>query len=175
MVIEGKISKESIDAVKKNIIENDHFPWYWLDKPVTKKHPGMHHTLIPRYNYDTNEGYRINSPYHDLFNKIFSDFCKTKKIKIKRILRSQLNLTWSFKAEYSEPHIDHEFKHSICIIYLNPFSKGSTYLFKENKMVKEIKAEEGKIVVFPGIKHATGFCKEENERRIICIISFEKQ
>ena len=130
--------------------------------------------MLPRYNYNTNEGRKINSPCYDFFNKIFLDFCKIKKIKVKRILRSQLNLTWSFKAKYSMPHTDHDFKHSICIMYLNTFSKGSTYLFKGKKVLKEIKAKEGKIVIFPGIKHATGFCKKENEKRIICIISFEE-
>ena len=73
MVIEGKIPKEALDAVKKNVVNNDDFPWYWLDKPVTKKYPCMHHLMMPRYNYNTNEGCRINSPYYDLFNKILRD------------------------------------------------------------------------------------------------------
>ena len=138
MLIEGKISKTDMEIIKEKIIDNKHFPWYWLDEPVTTKYPGMHHVVMPRYNYAANEGCIINSPCYGFFNKIFLDFCKEKKIKVKRILRVQLNLTWRFRAKYSKPHTDHDFKHSNCILYLNHFSKGSTYLFKGNKVLKEI-------------------------------------
>jgi hypothetical protein len=175
-IIESTLLKNDLKIITKDVVNNTYFPWYWLEKPVTKNHPGMHHSMLPRYNYKTNEGYKVNSPAFDFFKRVFLDFCKKKKIKVNRILRAQLNLTWYFKGTHSAPHEDHDFKHKICIIYLNDFTKGSTYLFEEKpykKITKEIKAKKGKIVIFPGVYHAAGFCGKQNEKRIICIISFD--
>lgn len=179
-VIESKISKKDLDLITKDVVNNDHFPWYWLQRPVSEKYPVMNHLMLPRYNYQTNEDYKVNSPAFDFFKNIFLNVCKSKKIKVNRILRAQLNLSWHNKGKYSDPHEDHDFKHSLCIMYLNDFTKGSTYLFKEKHpkingftISKEIKAEKGKIVIFPGVYHAMGFCGKPSEKRIICIISFD--
>jgi len=180
-VLEGKISRSDLTIIDKEILNNTHFPWYWLEKPVTEEYPCMSHVIIPRYNYKTNEGFVVNSPSFDFFKSVFNKFCKSKKIKVNRILRAQLNLIWNFKGTYSVPHVDHDFKHKICIMYLNDCTEGSTFLFKEKhpldkgkNIAKEIKSKKGKIVIFPGENlHASGFPKKENERRMICIISFD--
>jgi hypothetical protein len=180
-VLEGKISKSDLKTIDSLIVNNVFFPWYWLEKPVTNKYPCMSHIIIPRYNYETNEGFVINSSCFDFFQSIFNKFCKSKKIQVNRILRAQLNLTWNFTGIYSSPHVDHDFKHQVCIMYLNDCTEGSTFLFEEKhpltegkNIVKEIKSQKGKIVVFPGENlHAAGFPKKENERRIICIFSFD--
>ena len=182
---EGKISKKDLDIITKNIVNSDKYTWYYLKKPVTTKFPSFTHVMIPRYNYKTNEGYKINSPSFYFFNRIFREFCKKKKIKINRILRAAINLQVYYKEDHGEPHTDHPFPHSNCIMYLNTTTRGSTYLYKEKRskykttsypaknVLKEIKNKAGKIVVFPGDHyHAAGHCGKPNERRIVCVFTF---
>ena len=178
---EGYLNKKDIEYLDKTVTHNNMFPWYYLPEPVTKKYPCFTHILLPRYNYDTNKGLRINSSFYPSFTSIVENICSKNKIKIKRILRAALTLTWNFKGKHSKPHLDHPFEHINLIIYLNKFSKGSTFLFKETfndtagrKVIKEMKADKGKYIIFPGANyHAAGFPGKAGEVRIICIYTIE--
>jgi len=191
-IIEGKMSKKDLDQITKSIVNSNQFPWFYLDKPVSKRYPCFSHVMIPRYNYETNEGYRINSEVFSFFEKIFRNFCKKNNIKINRILRASLNLQTYFEPLHGDAHVDHHFKHKNCIMYLNTVTGGSTYVFKEKykkdlpgsyedgtafpakHILKEIKNKAGKIVVFPGENfHAAGHCRKPNEHRIIAIFTFD--
>tara|TARA_R110000803_G_scaffold48301_1_gene100308 strand:- start:1028 stop:1573 length:546 start_codon:yes stop_codon:yes gene_type:complete len=177
---EGDILKKDLKMIEKEIVNSNMFPWYYLPNPVTYKYPCFTHVLLPRYNYESNESVEVNSPSYYFFERLFKNFCKKKKIKVNRILRAALNLQMYFKEEMGTPHSDHDFPHQVCMIYLNTVTRGSTYVFKEktnvkkHKILKEIKNKAGKIVVFPGENyHAAGHCGKPNERRIICIFSFD--
>jgi len=194
---EGYITKKDLQEIKTNVVNNNMFPWYYYPEPVygfQKNYPCLTHTLLPRYNYDTDEGYRINSDYYFLFTDIIKKLCKKHKIKIKRILRAALNYTTYFKQKYSNTHFDHTFPHTNIIIYLNKFTKGSTFLFKETyksnpaisnkdrydpykakELIKEMTAEEGKYIIFPGENyHAAGSPGKDHEVRMICICTIEE-
>lgn len=195
---EGFISKKDLHEININVVRNDMFPWYFYAEPVygfQKSYPCFSHVLLPRYDYDTNEGFKINSNHYYLFINIIKKICKKHKIKIKRILRAAINSTTYFEKEYSNPHFDHTFPHTNIIIYLNKFTKGSTYLFEEtyitnppvskkdrydpytaNRLIKEMKAEEGKYIIFPGENyHAAGSPGEDDEVRMICICTLEEE
>ena len=131
LIKEGYIKKEDIEYLHKMVVTNNMFPWYVLPRPVSDNYPCMSHVLLPRYDYANNTGFKINSDLYEPMLHIIEGICKKHKIKIKRILRAQFNLTWKFKGKYSTPHFDHDFPHKNIIIYLNKFTKGSTYLFKE--------------------------------------------
>lgn len=186
-IYEGNISKKDLKTIDKELVHSNMFPWFYLQKPVTEKFPAFAHVLIPRYDYETNEGYKVNSASWEFFERIFLNFCKKNKIKVNRILRAAVNLQGYFKEDHGTPHTDHPFPHKVCIMYLNDIDRGSTYLFKEKefingkptntpakKIAKEIKQHKGKIVVFPGENyHAAGHCGKPNQVRIIVIISFD--
>jgi hypothetical protein len=180
---EGFISKKDLHEININVVRNDMFPWYVLPRPVSDNYPCMSHVLLPRYDYANNTGFKINSDLYEPMLHIIEGICKKHKIKIKRILRAQFNLTWKFKGKYSTPHFDHDFPHKNIIIYLNKFTKGSTYLFKEKyndkkakTIIKEMKADEGKYIVFPGENyHAAGFPGKEGQLRMVCIFTLEEE
>ena len=180
---EGYINKKDLEYINRFVVTNNMFPWYVLPRPVSEKYPCMSHVLLPRYDYENNTGFKINSDMYEPMLNIVEDICNKHKIKIKRILRAQFNLTWKFTGTYSSPHFDHSFPHKNIIIYLNKFTKGSTYLFKETykdkkakTVIKEMKADEGKYVIFPGENyHAAGFPGKEGELRMICIFTLEEQ
>ena len=191
-IIEGMMSKKDLDFIKNEIVCSDKFPWYYLAKPVSYTYPCFSHVMIPRYDYETNQGKMINSGYYNFFESVFLKFCKSKKIKVNRILRAGLNLQGYFEPIHGDAHVDHPFKHRNCIMYLNQVTKGSTYLFKEKfkknrkgssyegtvypakNILKEIKNKAGKIVIFPGENyHAAGHCGKPNERRIVAVFTFD--
>ena len=183
LLIEGMLPKEDIENIQKTVINNNMFPWYFLEAPVTKNYPCLTHTLLPRYDYKTNNGFKVNSTYYSYFTDLIERICKQHNIKIKRILRAACNLTWNFDGKHSNPHCDHDFPHLNIIFYLNKFTKGSTYLFKgtfkdtkAGKIIKEIKATKGKYAIFTGNNfHAAGFPSQENETRVVCIYTIEEK
>jgi hypothetical protein len=180
-IIEGKFNKADVDTLEANI-NNNMFPWYFLPSPVTPKYPCVTHVLIPRYNYSNDVGFEIRSTLHNLIYPIIERACEKNKIKIKRILRGQINFTWHNSGVHSDPHWDHDFPHDVFIYYINSFSKGSTFIFKETykdkkpkKIIKEITAKRGKYAIYPGENfHAAGFVGKPNEVRMICIYTFER-
>ena len=104
-VKEGYLNKKDMDYLNKVVVSNDMFPWYVLPKPVNEKYPCMSHVLLPRYDYKNNEGFKINSDLYGPMLDIINNICQKHKIKIKRILRAQFNLTWKFKGVYSTPDL----------------------------------------------------------------------
>jgi len=189
MVKEGYISTDKMDWINKNVINNQaSFPWYL--SPITVEGfktnwPCMIHQLLGRC--DGYKGGEITSPYYPFFTSLIEEICSQNGIKIKRFLRGAINCNFYHKIKHSHTHYDHDFDHVNIIIYLNKFSKGSTYLFKETskekpqpylakKVIKEIKADVGKYVIFPGENyHAAGGVGKDHECRIICIYNIETQ
>jgi len=180
--IEGDMSKKDLDIINKNVINSDIFPWYYCAQTVTtakdpNKHPCFTHILLPRHKF--NKDVKINSSCYYFFEKIFKSFCEKNKIKVNNILRANINLQTYFKEKMGEPHVDHDFPHKVCIMYLNTVTKGSTYVFKEKiktkkyNLLKEIKNKAGKIIIIPGEHyHSAGHCGETNEKKITCVFSF---
>ena len=188
MIKEGYISQKRLEWINENVIRNKNFSWYL--EPVTvlgfsKNWPAFSHTLITRYDYDKLSTGASNSDFEPFFTDLIKEICKENKLNLKRILRGAINYTSYFEEKHSHTHYDHNWPHLNIIIYLNSFSKGSTYLFKETysdviqphtakKIQKEMKADVGKYVIFPGENyHAAGSVGKDDEYRIICIYNIE--
>tara|TARA_Y100000592_G_C5412240_1_gene288695 strand:- start:413 stop:1018 length:606 start_codon:yes stop_codon:yes gene_type:complete len=188
MIKEGYISQKRLEWINDNVTRNQNFPWYHYPISVigfSKNWPSFTHTLIGRYDYDNLSEGEPNSEYEPFFTDLIKEICVENDIRLKRILRGGLNYTSYFKAKHSHTHYDHNWEHYNIIIYLNNFSKGSTYLFKETyedevspyeakKIIKEMKADVGKYVIFPGKNyHAAGSVGDDGEYRMICIYTIE--
>jgi len=182
-IIEGDFNNHDADILEANVANNNMFPWYFLPSPVTPKYPCVSHVIIPRYDYETNTGFKINSDMHKMIYPMMEKIFKKHKIKVKRILRGQVNFTWFNEGKHSDPHWDHDFPHDVFIYYINSFSKGSTYIYKETyndkkpkKIVKEIKAKKGRYAIYPGENfHAAGFVGKPEEVRMACVYTFERK
>ena len=184
------LNEDELKIVNEYILSS-HLPWYYQPAATKNRFPFFSHTIIKRL-CDTNKEQPIpNSNIFTFFNQIFMRFCKNHNIKVKKITRACLNLIYPYynnKYLTSDPHIDHEFKHKIFMIYLNTVSgdtiiydkkyqykKQSFYIEKIKKsfnILKLIKPEIGKCVCWNGeYYHAASFPKEEN-RRIVLVITF---
>ena len=195
-IIEGYMTEQDIQEIENNVLNNSHFPWFWEGRTTSDSYPAMMHVMVGRYDEPPLTEFKINSPYFNLFERIFLDFCHKNNIQVNQILRAAVNLTWYSEDKYGDPHVDHphEHGHKVCMMYLHDLSWGPTFIFnetgmgwaidKENDQMKnyqgeftiarEVSFKRGKIVIFPGEHcHAAGFVKKPNERRVTAVITFK--
>ena len=146
------------------------------------------HTIIDRSKVEDGIN-EINSEWYYFFNNIFNRFCEVNKIKYKRFLRMNLNLTYHHDSEYySLPHVDHDISHKTAIINLNeaegktimydktfrPKTNDDTWTKEKIKVVKEIPPELGKIISFDGFIFHSIRPPPINTYRIICVMTYEQ-
>jgi hypothetical protein len=177
------ITKKELDIIQESVLGNS-FPWYYQPKATTDKFQFFSHTLIPRYDLNT-QNFIINSPCFNMFYKIFNKFCNKHKIKFNKITRACMNLT-SHHNEYQtgDPHVDHDFEHKVFMIYLNK-TKGDTIIYDEKfngnvlkdinkkyKILKSIKPEIGKAVCWDGTYYHAASYPECGNRRVVLVMTF---
>ena len=178
-----------IDSFDLNFIEDsilsNTFPWYWGDRTTTKGFPFLGHTLLSRREDDP------NSSVFGFFNKILIEFCNFHGIKLKKILRGSLNLTYHFDKKYGDPHVDYPFDINQCIMYLNSCDDGETLVFREEygsdgytdeiyplnldkKFTVKCKISplRGKVLHYYGKNfHTHSWCRQ-GQRRVVCVFNF---
>ena len=83
-VKEGYISKADLKIIKQQVVDNNNFPWYYYPEPVygfQKNYPCLSHILLPRYDYENNIGFKINSELYSFFTGIIEKICKKHKVR----------------------------------------------------------------------------------------------
>tara|TARA_R110000824_G_scaffold7579_3_gene34319 strand:+ start:1910 stop:2443 length:534 start_codon:yes stop_codon:yes gene_type:complete len=148
----------------------NNFPWYFQPISTSEKFSFFSHGLIGRYNHK--EDMKINSSHFDFCNNIFKRFCVKHNIKVNRLLRGCINLTYHHaNYEHADPHIDHSFKHMAFILYLNDCS-GDTLFFKDGNIIKRVHPKKGKAICYDGSHlHTAAFC-DPGEIRKVLIFTF---
>jgi hypothetical protein len=165
MIIDNNfLNNDSIEFIEKKILSSD-FPWYWFDTQVDfDNRPYLGHPLINRQTYE------ICSPFWTDMAIIFNSFIVKNNIKVNKVFRANLNLTFKTNDEKYIPkfHLDHDFEHKQFIMYLNN-SDGDTEILINKKSVM-ISPEKFKAVVFENYEHRA-FSPSIN-RRITFIVTF---
>jgi hypothetical protein len=162
------------------------FPLYYgMDTTDSyNSYSAFSHTIVTRWKEEGKSTWEINSmKYYNIIKPLFDRFCLVTGIEYKYIYRMALNLTLYSPIEYfAAPHLDHEFRHKVALLYLNNCS-GDTVLFKKelnsstlhkaNSLIsEEITPEAGKMVAFNGqLYHANRPCSLE-EYRLVCVITY---
>ena len=127
----------SVYSVLKDKINNNSFPWYEGNTP-TDYSPNitfLYHEIVTR---DGN----INSFLYDDCKKLLDDLTKQLNISINKILRCCVNFTYNQSVKNCDFHVDHDFPHKTCIVYLNTLDHAATCICDE-------KYEKGKQVALP--------------------------
>jgi hypothetical protein len=177
------LNKEELDMVN-NVILTNNFPWYFNPAATTDKFPFFSHTIVDRYDPNKEE-LKINSNMFEFFNNILTRFCVDNKIKVKKITRMSLNLTYpNCKYKSGDPHVDHDFNHKSIMIYLNK-TNGDTIIYdkkfngenildinKNLKIKKLIKPEVGKVVCWDGDYYHAATYPKLNNRRVVLVSTF---
>jgi hypothetical protein len=182
------LTKKELKVVNEYILSNN-FPWFFQKAATTEKFPFFSHGLYRRYDVFNEEPVE-NSEIVSFFKPMLMRFCKLKKIKINKIARGTLNLSYHHGTYASgDPHVDHEYNHKVFMIYLNNV-EGETLIYdKVNKnekkfiipieeiktpmkIIKKIKPEQGKAVCWDGnYFHAATFCPP-GKRRVVLVFTF---
>jgi hypothetical protein len=182
------LTQDEINFVDQTVL-GDSFPWYKINESTTTKFPFFAHVLVERYDHTTQQ-LKINSDIFPFFEKIFIRFIKKHKIKIKQITRACVNLSYYHGIyDMTDPHVDHNFKHKVLMLYLNDI-EGDTLVYNEKykgepkcvipletikkplKILKKISPEKGKIVCWDGEHYHTGsFCKP-GKQRVVVVFTF---
>lgn len=152
----------------KDIVTGPNFPWYFLgDSTPNLEAPKGHeniqtfiHPFLTRpdgvYLYP-----RACSEFIDHYNNVLKEIFLENGIGIKNIFRMAANLVPPTKTNKpSIPHVDHEFDHLNCLIYLDD-SGGDTVVENEVYSPKEddVILFKGKHYMYPG----------KNKNRIVLI------
>jgi len=174
MFIEDKnfLTDNDKKYIHENILNLNTLPLYWNDRTgpaPTDNQPFLSHVLIAR---DRNE--KI-SPHTDFFINVLNTFCKKNKIKIEKIFRGCINLTFTLASNIKNTkgiiHKDHNFPHKQFILYLNN-SDGRTILLKNKKPWKKIKPHMFKAICFDGLNEHYAETPLKNQKRIIVVMTF---
>jgi hypothetical protein len=121
---------------------------------------------------------KIVSSYYAPFYDIFKSFCSQNNIKVEKVLRATVNYTLFENGLSAYPHVDHAFPHFNFVLYLNDCVGGHTLIYgkgeEEGKVIKSIRPEKYKAVIFSGESHAVSEI-EPSEQRIVVVFTFTSQ
>jgi hypothetical protein len=179
MFLESKFQPNQTQEIFLNHLLSANFPWFWnatimrRDDGTNSKYTALTHTFRSRLREDKLDWGTPNSEYLSVAESIFWDACLQSNVIPKIIHRSAANLNLPNKDKHTDIHIDHSFPHKNFILYLNDFTNAPTYVFSDDHktIINESIPEKNKFVIFSGLPHAAGFCKE-NERRIVLVVTF---
>jgi hypothetical protein len=168
--IENFLTEDEIKFIESDVLLNT-IPWFYEKSSTSEKFPFFSHIIIPRCQTPFDQVV-VNSPLHDFFTNIQKRFCDVAEIKIEKIYRQCLNLTFPSTEEYGDVHTDHDFDHKNMIMYLNDdYDMGETILFRDLEIIKEIKPKKGKVICFDGkLPHTLRWIPKG--RRIIFVSTF---
>lgn len=182
---ENALPAEDFKNIEK-LVKDFNFPWYYRPSTLNNFYYNSHALYDPALG--------IISTHFDYFKKIFERLCQINNIKVNKILRMNVNMSFHYSAKHADLHVDHDFPHQTMILYLNNAS-GNTLIFnetyektkgpeidyvrkrhqiqKEHVLKHQIVPKKNKVVFFDGINyHAQEFCNP-NEERIIFICTFQ--
>jgi|TARA_R110002020_G_scaffold96672_1_gene231196 hypothetical protein len=185
LIKEGKnfLTKEHKKTIQK-LLEQNQLSFYM--GPAFEQgtnYPYLSHTVLKRpedrtaddmtYPSKYTKENQFNSIHADIFLEILFAFCDKYKIKINKVFRINVNLTFNIGTKKCPSHVDHEFDHKQLIIYLNDCDKDAKTIMldENNKISHEITPEKYKGVLFDNCKHYLIYPKKG--ARIIAIYTFD--
>lgn len=148
-------------------VQSDSFPYFF--QTATYELNQFAHTLMRRNKDDLPKRGEINSDLYIHFEELFLRLCGSNGVIVNTILRASINCTSYTPRPHGHIHVDHsKFDHYNFLLYLNDVDGGDTYIFDESdKVVKTVKHEKNKMVIFNGHPHAQGFCSPEQHRFVL--------
>lgn len=168
-----KIIDNAIDISSQNLIidsllgNQKTFPWYYR-KDITDSHSknNQHRPALGHYFFLKQT---IYSPeYVHLLEPIIKKYINKKIIQCRSFLQFPLNPK-TIGKEIDTPHIDSDKPHQVFLYYVVS-SDGHTIFYDNNKIIKKVKPQQGRLVIFPGnIYHSA----EQPKKDVRCIINFD--
>ena len=162
----------------KEYVLGDQFPWFWWEESTKGLNVDGYdnfgffsHSFLTRpgengFLYSRQNCQFLNNAHH-----VFLEIIKENDIKVEAIHRMNANCIIPTKEQkYSSPHVDHEFPHKNCLIYMTN-AGGNLCVFGEDGRRNEHSPKEDDIIMFDGnLKHCPKPPKQG--RRISIVITY---
>ena len=179
---EGTVNVYPEEGAFLTYVQSGDFPWFFTR--ATLNYLVMCHSLMLRYEGNLDESGNLkesethrrgvdNSPHLPAAESLFLRICAENNIVVRTVFRAAFNRTFYESDAHSDVHVDHLFPHKVFILYIHSRDGGDTLLCdKDGNVQHEIKAEDGKFVVFDGDWHCNSFCKPRSTR-VVLVITFD--
>lgn len=158
-VVDNFLSDNQIKNINKNTIENENFSLYMKDgTSYTSTTQSLYVNDGVYFTHNFFKDGSINSEAYFLLEPLI------EKINPQKLLRIQLNLyPKTFFIKKHGWHIDFDFQHRGCILYLNT-NNGKTIL-KNGILNINIKSIKNRVLFFePHLKHRSTTCTDKEFR-----------
>lgn len=159
-----------------NVILQTNFPYYLQEEAAPGDgNPGMCHIGLarPELRPEGSGQFDYNSDFGPFAYQMLYAFAKNNDIKIEEMYRAAVNISFNTSSGRSGTHVDHEFDHSMLVIYLNdPDDKDSDTVIFYNDTEHRVKPEKFKGVCFDTVPHYATFPRFGV--RVTAAISFKK-
>ena len=166
------LTTDQKNYIDKNILSNN-IPWFFSEDSVYADQKNyFSHVLIHRI--EDKKNLEINSPHTLFFVEILKKICIDNDVTCSEILRASLNTTFANNDTTGTVHVDHEFDHMNCIVYLSSVDNAGTLIFENDQKTIAYKSNciKYSYLLFPGLYHAQLF-PPPGTRRTIFVATFK--
>ena len=148
----------------KSDVLSSAFPWnYFHGDDASPAYYG--HTILARPGYEELMMPTQQSDWLGIANKVLLEIFMANDIKVRSVLRINVNCTHQTDGKTTPIHKDHDFDTKNIIIYLNSFECGATNVEEESH-----KPQEDGIIIFEGLHSIEQPCN--GTRRVVLVATF---
>jgi len=140
-------------------------PWYYTADDVHQGSgsPFLSHAVLQKDHLDRCVRGTPNSDLLTVIEPIFDRLCPERDL----FLRCSINRTFGQAQPVGTPHVDHEFDHTNCIVYVSEASGGTVLFDDTGETAAVIPAQYNRAVKFAGTLHAPESCRPGETRTVL--------
>ena len=148
----------------KSDVLSSAFPWnYFRGDDASPAYYG--HTILARPGYEELMMPTQQSDWLGIANKVLLEIFMANDIKVRSVLRINVNCTHQTDGKTTPIHKDHDFDTKNIVVYLNEFECGATNVEDESH-----KPQEDDIIIFEGLHSIEQPCN--GTRRVVLVATF---
>ena len=148
----------------KSDVNSSAFPWNYFHGDGAS--PAYYsHTILARPGYEELLMPTQQSDWLNIANKVLLEIFMANNIKVKSVLRINVNCTHETDGNTTPVHMDHDFDTHNIVVYLNQFECGATNVEGESH-----KPQENDIIIFDGLHSIEQPCN--GTRRVVLVATY---
>jgi len=148
----------------KSDVNSSAFPWSYFHGDGAS--PAYYsHTILARPGFEEALMPTQQSDWLNIANKVLLEIFMANDIKVKSVLRINVNCTHETDGKTTPVHMDHDFDTKNIVVYLNSFECGATNVEGESH-----NPQEDDIIIFEGLHSIEQPCN--GTRRVVLVATY---